>query len=182
MDDPVLLGAVIAAISAVVAGAVAAVVQLVSGNRQRENELVVNAFSNLGGGSQKRTAGIATLKAVLGPARRLGMRRRSRYDDAVSSEFEAQLIYVLTNGKRRWAAHEVANMIAMGSWLFDVRRASPVGARRDILVAAMETYLSAPTGEEHVDPAAVRRLRHELRGWLTRLGVDPTAQDPLPPT
>ena len=82
--------------------------------------MMIAALSHLVGGTQERTAGISALVILLGSAEApISMRGcRSGYCDGATWEFQARTIYVLSHGSRRWAAHEVANLMDMGSWLF----------------------------------------------------------------
>jgi hypothetical protein len=170
--DAAVVAAWIAAGAAALSAVVNAYFIASSGRRQQENELVVSALTHFVGGSQERSAGLATLRVLSGGAgsfpsdasvtqppprswvrvgtrlwlaSRAGQSRAawSRYAPAVGQLFYRQLIYVLCHGRNRWEAHEIANVVAMADWLInDEMLAFDDSRQREHLATAMCTYLN----------------------------------------
>jgi hypothetical protein len=170
--DAAVVAAWIAAGAAALSAVVNAYFIASSGRRQQENELVVSALTHFVGGSQERSSGLAALKVLSGgegsfprdasiaqppprswvrfwtrPLSALRARRSrarwSRYSPAVGQLFYRQLIYVLCHGRRRWEAHEIANVVAMADWLItDDKLAFDDPQQREQLATAMCTYLN----------------------------------------
>jgi hypothetical protein len=104
---------------------------------------MVSALTHFVGGSQQRSAGIAALSALRGRNAR-GWRS---YSPAISKLFYLQLLYVLQDGQNKYEAHEVANIVQIGGWLFDeassLRDALPLDSiKADSLIRAIDFWLA----------------------------------------
>jgi len=87
--------------------------QLAVAATSRDTELVVTALGHLVGGSQARAAGLATLRTL----KSMAGARWPEYRQPVGEILRTQLVFVLTRGRNRWEAHEVANLKIMSAWL-----------------------------------------------------------------
>ena len=186
--DPNVVAAWIAAAAAGLSAAVNAYLFVWRGRRQRETELLVNALTHFVGGSQQRSAGIAALRVLSGPPKRQARRlpacvsrvlrrvhsNRStragvgwrRYGPAVGELFTNQVVYVLSEGKNRWKAHEIANVIAMVDWLLADRELDLDAAKRRSLAAAMGDYLhESAKGPLNADWESLEYIRHKIEEW-----------------
>ncbi|GAA1998326.1 hypothetical protein [Microbacterium pumilum] len=211
MDSAEVVVAAYALVGALIGAAVTAAITVWSGHRQRENEMVIAALSHMVGGSQERTAGIAALDVLLGekgikPGRFPQLfRRRARYVMAITWEYQAQLIYVLSHGPNRFAAHEITNVIAMGNRLFAEGQPWPHAWMRERLIVAMRSYARQEAvdqishmeedGEHNsrtrsstsrhrnppLDPDSVIALKLAINKWCVLLG-DSVAGPPSAPS
>src|SRR3954470_23028210 len=87
--------------------------QSVLADKSREAELVVSALNHLVGGSQERAAGLAALRLLesITP-----IERWAGYKGFIRNLLSTQLIFVLTEGRNRWEAHEIENAHAISAW------------------------------------------------------------------
>lgn len=151
--QPEVLAAWVAAAAAAMSALVNAYITVRVNRHTSEMELVVSALNHFVGGSQERNAGIAALRVLSGAAATPDRKRRSyltgnasfrswhKYGHAVGRLFCGQLVYILTHGKNRFQAHEIANVLAMAEWLFEDKTLGFDPSRdHPDLVAAMNTY------------------------------------------
>jgi hypothetical protein len=83
-----------------------------SQKRKRQEDMVLSALEHFGGGSQRRSVGIAALQVVLDRAS-----VEKEYRETVARLYFAQLLYLFVHGSNRWESHEIANIEAMTNWL-----------------------------------------------------------------
>ena len=113
--------------------------QLAVSATSRDTELVVTALGHLGGGSQDRAAGLAALRAL----KSLTGTRWPEYGEVVGQLLHTQMMFVLTRGRNRWEAHEVANLMNMSTWLDSDATTLAFDANMRLrLKQAMETYVA----------------------------------------
>lgn len=148
--------------------------QAVLADKSREAELVVSSLDHLVGGSQERTAGLAALRLLksLTP-----VERWTRYEVFVRDLLSTQLIFVLTEGRNRWEAHEAENARMISAWLLADRQFLSEDAQVRIR-QAVERYAGQwgsrrrADGEKQEDggranAGAVRGLIASLAPWLS---------------
>jgi hypothetical protein len=123
------------------------------------------------GGSQERSAGLATLDVLRGRSAewwRLPSRRAWRdFAPSVGQHLFRQSIYVLHHGSRRYYAHEIENVIAMVDWLVaDAELDFRSHDQQARLLSALDEYLepsaTAAKDETRVD-ASVDALAERAR-------------------
>lgn len=168
---PEVLAAYVAAGAAIVATAANYYAVVSTGRRQRAADLIVAALGRFEGGSQRRSAGIAALRALSkGP-------QWHEYQDAVGVLFYSQLLYLFAHGSNRWESHEVANMTEMADWLLcEGSLKFEDQGDKDRLWSAMIRYITdyhnplVPDDELHKhggtpDTSAVKYLEEEIERW-----------------
>ena len=136
--------------------------QLAVSATSRDTELIVTALGHLGGGSQERAAGLATLHAL----ESLTGIRWPDYSKVVGQLLYTQLLFVLTRGRNRWEAHEVANLTNMSTWLECDATLAPDDKMKLGLQQAMSTYIDdwgrgEPGGKRNEE--AVNEFIHLIR-------------------
>lgn len=112
-------------------------------NRQLEHrrlfaEQLAIAYDRFAGGSQRRSAGIASLEGLRRSSTRLWKRHETAVDDFVI----AQALYLLEEGGNRFEAHELANLRCLLNWI-DPARVGPrplEAWQLDALRAAIERF------------------------------------------
>jgi hypothetical protein len=116
-----------------------------------------------GGGSQKRSIGIAALRIV-----EQDEGAWLHYRDAVASLLYAQLLYLFAHGENRWESHEIANIVSMTDWLIDRAAFSELSAdRKDLLIEEMTAY--GTDAKSHEKSPAINNIVGKLAGWQSRL-------------
>lgn len=126
--------------------------QLAVSATSRETELVVTALGHLGGGSQERAAGLAALRAL----KSLTGTRWPDYSPVVGQLLYTQLLFVLTQGRNRWEAHEVANLMCMSTWIDSDATLGFDANMRLRVQQEMKTYVD---DWEHGEPGGKRNER-----------------------
>lgn len=174
--------AVIAGSLALVAAAVTAYLTVTSAHRQRSVDLVVSALADMGGGTQRRSAGLAALAVMRGNLdRRLGRldaRLWQQYGPGVGQQLFRVLAYVLNEAKIK--THGTENAITMTDWLLRdpmLRFADPDQRRR--LATSLQAY-DKKLGVSVAPQTAAHAFRTAVPGWLSELGVNPPAAGSRP--
>ncbi len=116
----VVTAAVIAGSVAIVAAAAGAYFTVLVAHRQRSVDLIVSAFADMEGGTQKRSAGLAALAVLRGdptvqPLGYLNRRLWRIYGPAVGQQLFRTQAYVLNEAERKTHGIEIA--ISMMDWL-----------------------------------------------------------------
>jgi hypothetical protein len=173
--DSGISAAAIGAAFTLVVGLVAAVTALATSRKERAGMLIIAAMEHMVGGSQQRSAGLATLAVLRGrsavPWRFLSRRAWREYAPSVGQHLFRQSIYVLHHGSRRYYAHEIENVIAMVDWLIDDDELSP--EQRARLLSALDEYLTpgatAAKDTTRVGPSVAAIAKRADDEWRTRL-------------
>jgi hypothetical protein len=127
-------------------------------------DMISRGLAFFGGGSQKRSIGIAALQIVekdeaIWP----------HYRDAVASLLYAQLLYLFAHGSNRWESHEITNIVSMTDWLIDPTAFPELSAdRKKLLSKEMKVYLNE--ANSHGRTPAIDHIVGKLDGWQQRLG------------
>jgi hypothetical protein len=165
-SDSAVTAAWIAATAVAVSAAINAYLAAWGSRRQRETELIVSALTHLVGGSQERSAGLATLRTLRA---RTGRRAWGEYSSSVERLLHTQLLYVLVHGRNRWQAHEAANVEVMAEWLLSDQTFSLTERDRERLWSAMQRYgddwRRTDVGESDADSDAVENLLSAMADW-----------------
>jgi hypothetical protein len=131
--------------------------------RQLDN-LVMTAVGYFEGGSQKRTIGITSLRAVAESTADW-----ARYRVSIAGLFYAQLLYLFRHGDNRWAAHEIANMESMADWLLlDNVFPSLAPEHKLRLLDALDRYQAEAVDQ---DVPAKDKLLEKLGTWRAVLSA-----------
>jgi hypothetical protein len=174
--DPAVVAALITAAVAVLAALASAYLAVWGTKRQHAVDLVVAALSHMGGGTQERSAGVAALMAMRGPIdrkpRRVDRGGWTIYGPAIGQQLFRQLIYVLNLGKRKHAAHEIENIIAMTDWLLGdkVRLGFTDLGQMHRLAISIKAYKGdreVPAGE--LQDNSLGQLLNRVDDWLRDL-------------
>ncbi len=168
--------AVIAGSLALVAAAVTAYLTVTSAHRQRSVDLVVSALADMGGGTQRRSAGLAALAVMRGHLnRRLGRldsRLWEQYGPGVGQQLFRVLAYVLNEAEIK--THGTENAITMTDWLLHdpmLKFADPDQRRR--LARSLKAY-DEKLGDSVAPLTAAHAFRKAVPGWLNELDVHPS--------
>jgi hypothetical protein len=174
--DPLVQAAIVtgaAALGAAVAGFLS---DLVQERRQRSADLIIAALGNFGGGSQRRSVGIAALQVL---KEKSGAWKD--YRDTVRKLYYAQLLYLFVHGSNRWEAHEITNMEAMMDWLVTRDNLAPATwdpgeAKRltDAMDKYSKDYVSLSPEDRRKeggrpDEASIKHIRSRMSGWKKSL-------------
>lgn len=154
-------------------------VSLVVADKTREAQLVIGALDHLIGGSQERTAGLAALRVLSETTDDL---RWATYKPAITDLLSVQAQYVLTGGRNRWEAHEIANVRTIASWFLQGNGWTGDAAEVSRVRTAAERYISDWEAERREDghkyddggranAPAVKKLIRDMREWFG-IGLD----------
>lgn len=166
----------IAGALALVAAAVSAYLTVTSAHRQRSVDLVVSAPADMGGGTQRRSAGLAALAVMRGNLdRRLGRldsRLWHQYGPGVGQQLFRVLAYVLNEAEIE--THGTENAITMTDWLLHdpmLKLTEPDQRRR--LARSLEAY-DEKLGVSVAPLTAAHAFRTAVPEWLNELGLGPS--------
>ncbi len=164
--------AVIAGSVAIVAAAAGAYFTVLVAHRQRSVDLIVSAFADMEGGTQKRSAALAALAVLRGDQTRkprgyLNRRLWKDYGPAVGQQLFRTQAYVLNEAEQKTHGIEIA--IAMMDWLLtDAVLKFNDESQRKRLAAYADGYAKQVKPKSTPDSAAAEFIG-ELPGWTQKL-------------
>jgi hypothetical protein len=177
LTEAAVVGALVGAVVGALVAAGGFAVQARLETRQRFGSLVILSFEHLTGGSQKRSVGIAGLRALQGDEKLW-----RQYREAAMGLFVAQLRYVLIHGRNRWEWHEVRNIEdMMGFLLSEYAKDSAINLGGAELAVALDHYRSDWEREGSPNSVAVSRLLMLSEKWREELHNGDGGSDPSSP-
>jgi hypothetical protein len=160
---------------AIIAAAAAAYFTVLVAHRQRAVELILSAFADMEGGTQKRSAGIAALAVLRGdPMRRpRGYMNRRLWKDfgpGVGQALFRTQAYVLVEAERK--SHGIENAISLMDWLLtdQVLQFNDPDQRRR-LAAYADGYATKLSSQSSPNSAASAFVGKREAWTLTLIGV-----------